>query len=527
MPDLLFHNGPIRTLDPARPLASALLVRGSRIIAFDDEARAQARHGYEDFDLNGRALLPGLTDAHIHLLWTGLMRSGADLSGASTREEALHRVARHVEKLPADSWVRGHGWDHETWGDWPTAAQLDAVTGGRPALLSRKDLHSTWVNHRALQLAGVDANTPDPADGAIGRDASGQPNGMLYEGASSLVTRVVPEFTRDEKRLALRHIIKVCNRYGLTSAHLKEGADSTSLLQELRESGELTLRALCSIPHNRLDEAIALGVRSGLGDEWVRLGAVKMFADGSLGSQTAWMLEPFWTEKGPGTNYGTPMMPDDVLFRDVRRAAQNGLALTIHAIGDRANRVVLDALTQPEVRAAHVGLPHRIEHAQHLAASDIPRFGAAGIVASVQPVHPVQDRDTAERLLGPQRSATTYGLRRLADGGATLAFGSDAPVESFDPWLGMYAAITRRADGDPRPGWHPELAVSLEEALRAYVVGPAHASGESHLKGMLGEGKLADLIVVEADPFTLAPPELRRLGVAQTFVGGRAVAMEE
>lgn len=535
MNGLLFHSGPIYTLDARRPQAEALLVRGERIAALGSESEVRAAlndsgpdSAYDDIDLRGRALLPGLTDAHIHLAWTGLLQSGVALEGIASLDAALDKIASHAATLPADAWVRGHGWNHALWDNrWPTKTALDRVTGGRPALLSRKDGHSVWINSRALQLADVDVSTPDPDGGAIQRDSAGQPTGILLESANALAYRAAPDYTLDEKRMALRSVMAACNRVGLTGVHIVEGRDTLRLLQELRARGRLTLRALCHLPHAQLDAAIGIGLRSGLGDEWLRIGGVKIFADGSLGSQTCHMLKPFDSDEKNASNCGLPMMPEDELRADIVKAATNGWALTVHAIGDRANRTVLDALSQPEVRAAHCALPHRIEHAQHLHPQDITRFAELGVVASMQPIHAIADWQVAEKLLGPERCRGAYAFRPLLQSGAALAFGSDAPVESFNPWLGLHAAITRRrVDDTSRAGWNPELALDLAEALEAYGVGPAHAAGESRLKGSLVEGKLADLIVTEADPFAVARDDvdaLARMRVRQTFVAGQCV----
>ncbi len=530
MKSLLFHNGPIYTLDARCSPVEALLVRGERIIALGSEQEVRAAlqnaksSGYDDIDLQGCALLPGLTDAHIHLAWTGLLQSGVALDEVASLEAALEKIAAHAATLPPDAWVRGHGWNHALWDNrWPAKADLDRVTRGRPALLSRKDGHSVWINSRALQLANIHAATPDPDGGAIQRDGAGQPTGILLESANAMAYKAVPDYTFEQKRTALRDIMAVCNRIGLTGVHIVEGRDTLRGLQELRAGGKMTLRALCHLPHSQLHDAIGIGLRSGLGDEWLRLGGVKIFADGSLGSETCHMLEPF---QG-GDNCGLPTMSEDELRADIRKAAANGWAVTIHAIGDRANRSVLDALSQPEVRAAACALPHRIEHAQHLHPQDIARFASLGVVASMQPIHAIADRDVSEKLLGPERSRCAYAFRSLLQSGATLAFGSDAPVESFNPWLGLHAAIARRSPQDTSSaGWNPDLALNLHEALAAYVVGPAQAAGEAHLKGSLAEGKLADLIVTGADPFAVARDDVDALAtmhVRQTFVGGKCM----
>ncbi len=524
MPDLLFHNGPIYTLDPQQPLVDALLVRDDRIISVGPApvVRSVIEGHYEEVNLNGHALMPGLTDAHIHLMWTGLNALSIDLDEVASLNVALDRIAAHAAQLPDGAWVRGHGWNHALWGNrWPTAADLDRVTAGHPALLSRKDGHSVWLNSAGLQLAGVDAATGDPSGGAIQRDAQGEPNGILLETANDLGYDAVPDYTYAEKRTAMQQAIAHCHRLGLTSLHMPEGPAALAIFRDLRDANELRIRGLCHLRYNQLDQAIELGLRSGLGDEWVRVGGVKIFSDGSLGSCTCHMLAPF---VGTESNYGLPTVPEEELHAAVIKAATNGIALAIHAIGDRANRNVLDALSHPAVRAAHCAMPHRIEHAQHLDPADIDRFAQLGVVASMQPIHATADMEIAERLLGRERCASSYAWQPLLRSGAILAFGSDAPVETFDPWRGIHAAVTRqRPDNTPPGGWHPELAISLQAALDAYTLGPTHASAETALKGALIAGKFADLVVLDADPFAIPSAELQRVRVLQTVVGGQSV----
>jgi predicted amidohydrolase YtcJ len=509
MPDLLFHGGPIYTLDPAQPRAEALLVRGDRIV------------------------IPGLIDAHIHLLWTGLGRMNVDLEGVTSLDAALAKIEQHAQTLPEGAWIRGHGWNHARWDNrWPTAVDLDRVTAGRPSLLSRKDGHALWLNTLALQRAGIDRDTVSPPGGTIQHDEHGEPTGVLFENANNLAYRVVPEPTWEERRVALRGIIAECNRRGLTGLHIPEGPDCLALLRELRDRDELNIRTLWHIPYAQLDHAIGLGIRSGLGDEWVRIGGVKIFSDGSLGSMTCHMLEPF---TGSTDNYGLSTIGVGELRDAVQRADRAGIAVTIHAIGDRANRTVLDAIANSVEHRAQQGvpptnmlwgpaLPHRIEHVQHLAPSDVGRFAQLGVIASMQPIHTTSDHEVAERLLGAERAAWGYAFRPLLAAGATLAFGSDAPVETFDPWAGIHAAVTRqRVDGQPEGGWHPEHRLSLEEALAAYVVGPAKASGELGIKGSLRVGALADLVVTSSDPFAADPQQLWQQGVDLTVVGGKII----
>lgn len=528
-PTTVFFNGPIYTLDPERPKAQALAMRDGRIIALGSEGRVRAATSADRpalFDLGGRAMLPGLTDAHVHILWYALQREQADLRGATTLDAALATVTARAAGLAPGAWLLGGGWDQEHWQvDWPTAAPLDAATSGRPALLTRRDMHAAWVNSAALAAAGIDDDTPDPPGGTIQRDEQGHATGVVLENAIDLVRRHVPEPDLTERQNALRRALREAVSYGLTGIHCPsvssvEAQQMLHDLQVLRQLGDLPLRCLVHLPLDGLDAAIGLGLRSGLGDRWLRLGGVKLFADGTLGSQTADMLAPF----GGTQNLGMPLMSEDALYEVARKASAAGIALVVHAIGDGANRKVLDAIEEalPLEGAGGPRLPHRIEHAQLVHPDDLDRFAALGVVASMQPLHAASDWETAERLWG-ERCATAYPWRSLLRRGTVLAFGSDAPVEPLNPWLGVHAAVTRqRADGQPVGGWHREQRLTLEEALRGFVVGPAVASGEAE-KGPLAEGRLADLIVLPNDPFRAEASTLHATRVDATFVEGQLV----
>ena len=376
-----------------------------------------------------------------------------------------------------------------------------------------------------MELAGVDERSPDPSGGTIQRDESGRPTGILLERASQLVFDVLPQAGEIEARLAVRDVIAACNARGVTSIQAPDEPAALRAVQQLRERGELHARYLYHLPLRQLDEYIAHGMRSGLGDEWVRVGGVKIFSDGALGSRTCRMLAPFVGYD----DSGMAMLPDDELHEVVLRAEMAGIAVAIHAIGDAANRAVLDAVAAARAELGRrdiqpPALPDRIEHVQHLDAADVGRFGELGIVASMQPIHATSDHEMSERLLGPQRSALSYAWRPIAEAGARLAFGSDAPVETLDPWAGIHAAVTRQdKSGAPEGGWHPELSLSLQAALEAYTTGPALASGEAARKGRLMPGMLADLVVLRQDPFALEPGDLARVEVDATWVGGRLV----
>lgn len=543
-PDLLLYGGPIISLDPAVATAPALAVRDDRILAIGDVAtvRAALRPGYETIDLRGRTALPGLCDAHIHLLWTAQVARQVNLDGVASLEAALETVRLVAATLPADAWVLGHGWDHSRWNNrWPTAAELDAVTGGRPAFLTRKDLHSAWVNHAALQRAGISDTTSDPEGGTIGRDHTGAANGLLFENAQKSIYAVLPQASLAANERAIQGLIGQFQQSGITSVHVPEGPDCLAAVQSLYGRGELGVRVLHHLRMSGLDAALETGVRSGLGDLWVRIGGLKIFSDGSLGSHTAHMLKPFRHLPADATHpCGLPMMAPEELQTLVARAIGAGISVTVHAIGDAANRGVLDAIeaamrqhpeplptTTPPLPGR--GLPHlalipnRIEHAQILHPADLGRFARLGVVASIQPIHATSDIDIANDLLGG-RCATAYAWRALLTSGAILACGSDAPVESWSPWAGIQAAVTRqRPDGYPEGGWNPQERLTLEEALWGYTVGPALASGELAGKGTLSVGKLADIIVLDRDLSATNPADLHHVGTDITLLNGQVV----
>lgn len=526
MTSIVFYNGPIYTLDPAQPVVQAVAIRGERILAVGDEAtvRAAAGHQIEAIDLRGRAVLPGLTDAHVHVVLYGLARQQVRLTGCADFAAALDQIAAAAQRLPPGAWLRGNGWDHTLWGGrWPTRTDLDRVCPERPAMLDRKDGHSLWVNSRALELAGITSATPDPDGGQIQRDARGEPTGILFETAMELVRAIVPPPTRAERLAALRLAINEALSYGLTSLHVPpatdpaDGPDTLIDLQALRADGDLTIRVLAHIAGAHLDHAIGLGLRSGLGDDWLRIGGLKLFADGSLGSESAHMLAPY--EERDHT--GIAVIPPTEMKAIVTRANAHGISVVVHAIGDAANRSVLDAIAAARSTAAHLALPNRIEHAQILDPRDIPRFAELGVIASMQPIHCTADMVMAERLWGA-RCATSYAWRSLLDAGVTLAFGSDAPVETLDPWAGIHAAVTRQTtDGIPAGGWYPEQRLALTEALAAYCSGPAAAEAAFDRKGRLSSGMLADLVVLNGNPFQMPAEHLHTLHAELTIVGGK------
>ncbi len=538
--DRLLVNGQVYTIDAARPRASALAIAGERILAVDDNSpmRDLLAPGGDVIDLEGRCVLPGLTDCHIHFASYALGLRELDLGDAASLDEVLARVAERAQETPpggchpepVEGWIVGRGWDQERWPErhFPSAADLDGVAPNRPVALKAKSGHALVVNSRALRLAGVTAGTPDPPGGRIGRDAAGRTDGLLFEeSAMALVAALAPQPGPEETDDALRKAFPNAWCVGLTAIHDVDGTRAFGAYQRLRARGALGLRVVKYLPAHTLDCALEVGLREGLGDDWLRIGGIKLFADGALGPRTAAMLAPY---EGEPDNVGVLTIDEDALRELARKAAAGGVPLAIHAIGDRANRLVLDVLDACRGRACPClesedeprPYRHRIEHVQLLHPDDVGRLAALGIIASMQPIHATQDCEMADRYWG-ERCATAYAWRSLLDVGTVLAFGSDCPVEDYNPFLGIHAAVTRRrVDGFPGPqGWYPEQRLTVEEAVRAYTLGAAYVASLEDRLGSLSPGKLADLIVLDRDIFTCDPMAIAETQVEMTMIGGR------
>lgn len=522
---LILYNARIYTLDPSQPIASAMAIEHGHILAVgrDSDILALARGNPEMENLEGRVVLPGLIDAHLHLQYLALSFQQVDCETA-TRAECLRRVAERAARTPQNAWVLGHGWNQNVWPEgFGTAQDLDAAAGGRPVFLTAKSLHAAWVSSAALYLAGIDATTPDPPGGRIQRDAQGEPTGILFESAVEWVQHRIPQPGVREVAQAIAEAQRRLWQMGITGVHDFDQRTCFMALQQLRREGKLRLRVLKSLPYDLLEEAIALGIGSHLGDDWLRIGSVKLFADGALGPQTAAMFEPYLGKKDRGLLF----LNAEQVFEIGRKAAQVGLSLAVHAIGDRANAEVLDGLERLRHQEASSGWPHlrhRIEHVQLLRAEDLGRLAALDIIASVQPIHATSDMEMAERYWGP-RSATAYAYRSLLEKGTRLALGSDAPVESPNPFWGIYAATTRRRiTGEPGPeGWYPQQRLTLQQAIEGYTLGPAYAAGMEDRIGRLKAGYLADLIVLNADPWQCPAENLYAIRPQATMVGGEWV----
>lgn len=520
--DVLLLGGRIYTQDPACPESDALAITNGRVVALGAEAHTLRGTRTQILDLHGGLALPGFVDAHIHLLWYGLGLTQVALTDVDDYGEVERRIREQVQQTPPGDWITGSGWNQDLWsGVQPDRRLLDRLSTAHPMLFSRKDGHSIWVNSRALAVAGVDGATPDPPGGRIEHDAAGAPTGILAEEAMALVRRHVPlpdDAARDQ---AVVQAMRIANRAGTTAIHDMEGADARAAFDRLLARRQLTLRVQMMADLAAFRAGWPAEKVSNSGDPLLQTGALKIFADGALGSRTAAMLAPF-----AGTaNTGVVVTDEAELRALITAAATRGLACAIHAIGDAANRSVLDAFDATRSTWAPPGLRPRIEHVQLLHPDDLPRLAQLGVVASMQPIHATADMLIADQFWGA-RSRLGYAWRSVLDSGAALAFGSDCPVETLDVLASIHAAVTRRrSDGTPPGGWYPEQRLTLTEAIRAYTLGAAFAARREHELGALSPGKLADITILDRDIFTLPPEALLDTRVTATIVGGHAVYM--
>ena len=504
---MILENGIIRTLDPQLPTARALAIAGS-YIAGGVGVHESALASPETVDLGGRCVLPAFTDSHVHFPTWSLNQLQVKLDGCGSLDEALTRI--RDAKVAPGRWLRGYGWRS---GDWstrvePTKEVLDGVTGDTPAIFFSKDYHSAWLNSAALAVASGDL---DVDGGVVERDENGEPTGVLREESAWTFRDRHVETSQDEWVAATRTGIRLANSRGVAAIHDKDGwLGAIGIFQRLRDEGNLSLRVWGSIPHRLLDDAAALSLLSGFGDEWLRIGYLKAFMDGTLGSKTALLTD--------GT--GVEITSREEIEEIIRRGGERGWPLAVHAIGDQANRNVLDALEATKDVWQPKGLRQRVEHAQCLTPDDVGRFADLGVACSVQFSHAPSDRDLAERLWG-ERLDGTYAFRSLLDSGALVANGSDAPVEELDPLAGIAAGVLRTMDD--RPAWRPEEALTVEQALHATCVAPAYLSRDERRRGRLLPGMLADLVVLDRDPLAIEREELPDVEVIATMVGGRWV----
>lgn len=528
-PTLVIINARVRTMDPARPQAEAIAVHGNRITAVGstEEIRKLATSTTRVIDARGQLVLPGFNDSHVHFLSGGFQLSSVDLRDADTPQEFAARIKSFAEKLPAGRWITGGDWDHERFPNaaLPTKELIDSFTPNTPVFVSRLDGHMALANSHVLKLAGVTRETPDPPGGLIVRDPkTGEPTGILKDAAMSYVWKVVPAATFEEKLAAARAATAHAARLGVTSVQDVSAGTDVGVYQTLLNRGELKTRIYAVSPLPSWERLARTGVRAGFGSDMLRIGGLKGFSDGSLGSTTAYFYEPYNDAPNTSGLAGDEMFPEGAMLERVRRADKAGLQIMIHAIGDRANDMVLSIFEQVTRENGAGDRRFRIEHAQHLRRADIPRFAKAKVIASMQPYHAIDDGRWAEKRIGRERASTTYAFRSLLDAGAVLALGTDWTVAPLDPMLTIYAAVTRRTlDGKNSNGWIPEQKISVEEAVRAYTVGSAFAESAEGVKGTITPGKLADLVILSSDIFQINPIEIEKVKVMITILDGRVV----
>ncbi len=515
---VLYVNGRCYLNDDSGSFVGAMACGGGRIIGVGSRSDLRRRFSNcEEIDLGGKLVLPAFADAHTHFAAYCLAQNDVDLSDATSVQACVQRIAVRARTLPPGAWIRGSGWNHNLWSPptWPTRWQLDEATLDHPVVLDARDFHSAWVNTSAVNAAGIDQNTTWGTDGEIVRDAHGLATGILKEEARQLIWRVLPEPSVEETGAAIANHQKLAFQNGFASIGSMETLRDWQAFQSLRNSGRLRLRVCFYMPIRFLEDALDQGLKSGDGDEWLRFGGTKLFLDGTLGSQTAWMLEPYENDR----RVGTPLMTAEEAAGHIRRAAQHRIACAVHAIGDHANRAALDAFES--VPKEYRGLRQRIEHAQLVHDDDIPRFGKLHVVASMQPIHIPGDIDPANRYWG-SRTKGAYAFRSLIDHGAVLAFGSDVPIETCNVFAGIDAAL-RRTKSHQTDAWHPEQRIRLEEIIQAYTRGAAYATGEETQKGRLVPGYLADFMSVSQDIFRVPPESIRETRVERMVVGGEVV----
>lgn len=527
--DLALINGKIWTVNEAQPQAEAVACRGGRILAVGSTAEVRGWIGGPTrvIDLKGRRVAPGFNDAHLHFYTGGAHLASVKLRGARSPSEFRERIREFAATLPEGRWITGGDWDHENWtpAQLPLRAWIDAVTPGHPVFVNRLDGHMGLANSLALKLAGISRGSADPPGGAMVRDERGEPTGLLKDAAMEAVYRVIPPPSAEEIAGALRAAMRYAAENGVTSVQdMSASPDVLAAYQKLLAAGELTVRVYGFQPLATWQRQAAIGLRAGFGNEKLKIGGMKAFADGSLGSTTALFFEPYLDAPETCGLASEEMIPESKLAGKILGADQAGLQVAVHAIGDRANQMVLGMFETAQRQNGARDRRFRIEHAQHLRLEDVARFAKLGVIASMQPYHAIDDGRWAEKRIGAQRAQGSYAFRSLLEAGAVLAFGSDWHVAPMEPLMGIYAAVTRATLDGRRPGgWAPQQKIGVAEALRAYTMGSAYASFDERIKGSIEPGKLADLAVLSDDILSIPPHELAKVRVMLTVFDGKVV----
>lgn len=527
--DLIITNAKVWTVDKSLPLAQSVAVLGDRIVAVGSSADVNAWRGANTklIDAGGKLLIPGFNDAHVHFVSGGQQLDNIQLNNATSSEEFARRIAERAKITPKGEWILGGNWDETKWNppDMPTKEMIDAVTPDTPVFVSRYDGHMGLANSVALRLAGITAKTADPPGGTVVRDAQGNPTGALKDAATDYMDKVIPPLSHDQRVKVVKRALEHAASLGVTSVqHMVASYEDIAVYSELLQRGELTTRIYAAPLITHVDDQAKLGIGHAFGGPYLRIGALKAFADGSLGSGTAYFYEPFLNQ---GNNRG--LLSDEMhpisLMRDrMMKADAAGLQICTHAIGDEGISTILDLYADVIKAHGDADRRFRIEHAQHMAAKDFDRFAQMHVIASVQPYHAIDDGRFAESHIGHDRASRTYAFRTFLDHGVRLAFGTDWEVAPLNPLLGVYAAATRATlDGKNPNGWFPEQKLTVAGAIEAYTMGSAYAEFQEKEKGSITPGKLADMVLLSDDIFSIESEKIRDVKVLNTFVGGKLV----
>ena len=527
--DLIITDARIWTVDKALPNAQAVAVLGDRIVGVGSNADVDAWRGPNTrvIDAKGKLLLPGFNDAHVHFVSGGMQLTNIQLNDATSAEEFARRIGERAKITPKGEWIQGGNWDETKWTppNMPTRELIDALTPYTPVFVSRYDGHMGLANSLALKLAGITARTPDPPGGTIVRDAQGNPTGALKDAATDYIDKVIPPLSHDQRVKIVQRALAHAASLGVTSVqHMVASYEDIAVYSELLQRGELTARIYAAPLITHVDDQAKLGIGHAFGGPYLRIGALKAFADGSLGSGTAYFYEPFLNQ---GNNRGLlsdEMQPISLMRDRYMQADAAGLQICTHAIGDEGISTILDLYADVIKAHGESDRRFRIEHAQHMAAKDFERFAQLHVIASVQPYHAIDDGRFAESHIGHDRASRTYAFRTFLDHGVRLAFGTDWEVAPLNPMLGLYAAVTRATlDGKNPNGWFPEQKLTVAESVEAYTMGSAYAEFQEKEKGSITAGKLADMVLLSDDIFSIAPEKIRDVTVLKTVVGGRLV----
>jgi predicted amidohydrolase YtcJ len=527
--DLIVTNARIWTVDKLHPQAEAIAVLGERIVAVGSATDMDAWHGPQTkvVDAQGKLLLPGFNDAHVHFLDGGDHLQAVQLKDAASPQEFAQRIAKRAKRTPKGEWITGGDWDEQKWStpNLPTKELIDAGTPDTPVFVNRYDGHESLANSVTLRLANITARTADPPGGQIVRDPQGNPTGVLRDAAQELVAKVMPPMSHAHRMRAIHQAMEHAASLGVTSVQdMNPAYDDVKAYAELQEQNALTLRIYAAPLETEWKDQAKIGIRHAFGTPLLRMGAVKGYADGSLGSETAYFFDAFADDPGSHGLLSDEMHPPSAMQQRLKSADAAGLQLCVHAIGDRAISMVLDMFEQIEKSNGKRDRRWRIEHSQHMAAKDFARYARLGVIASVQPYHAIDDGRWAEKRIGPDRIKRTYAFRTFLDHGVRLAFGTDWSVAPLSPMWTIYAAVTRATlDGKNPEGWVPEQKLTVAEAVEAYTMGSAYAEFQDRDKGSISAGKLADFVVLSDDIFRIRPAEIKNVKVEATYLGGKLV----